>query len=171
MKHKTLSRLPLFIMFCALFAVLFGGRFFSLQGIQAQSNEATEKLLEEKIDSFFRKLSQSGTHFNPAFEELFREGNVSSKASSEAIENISKKYQELNNYDVGQYRSVEKVRSEMIGQDVFLMKYISKHDNAPVAWTFIFYRPPHSTGPQWNPIHVRFDTGLEAFAQPGSPWK
>lgn len=159
-------------MLSAVSVAFLGGKFFSSQGIRAQTTESAEKSLEEKVDSFFQKLSQPGNHFNSAFEELFREGMISSRASTEAVENISRKYQDLNSFEVGQLREAEKIGSEKIGKDVLMLRYLSKHDNAPVAWTFIFYRPPRSsaqTSSQWNTILIRFDTDLEAFSQYAIP--
>lgn len=175
--RKTYSGLSLFVMVFAVFLAFCGGRFFSPPGIQAQSSDVAEKSLEEKVELFFRKLNQPGTQFSSAFEELFRDGAVSSRATSDAVESISKKYQELNTFEIGQYHSLEKIGAEKIGQDVLLLKYISKHDNTPVAWTFVFYHPPRSgsstvqTGSQWKTIFVRFDTDFEAFSQYGVSWK
>ena len=137
--------------------------------VQAQLTDTSpEEQLDRRVESFFRDLEQSTVSPNTAFEELFRDGGTSPRTTSEAVENMSKKFAELNSSEIGRLHGAEKIGSQQVGKDVFLLKYLSKHDNAPVLWTFTFYRPPRigstsitsTSNTNWNVILVRFDTNL-----------
>ena len=128
---------------------------------------AIETSLDNRISTFFKDLN-SGNTSRPAFEELFRDGSVNSRTPSEAIDTMSTKYAELKNSDIGILHNLEKIDSKWIGKDLIVMRYLFKHENAPVIWYFTFYRSPRSAGSagitanqSWNAIMVRFDTSIE----------
>ena len=163
----------LFVICLAFVLAIFGSQSaFRFAFVQAQLTDTSlEEQLDRRVESFFRDLEQSTVQSNTAFEELFRDGSTSSRTTSEAVENMSKKFAELNSSEIGRLHSAEKIGTKTVGKDVILLKYLSKHDNAPVVWTFTFYRPPRIGSPSmtsmsntnWSVILVRFDTNLEGI--------
>ena len=79
---------------------------------------------------------------------------------------MSKKLMDLTSSEIGRIQDHEKINEKPVGKDVLLLKYLTKHDNAPVSWSFTFYRSPRAasspSGTGWSLIFVRFDTDLES---------
>ena len=177
---KKQSYIFLFVI-SAAFLVVFGNRFLPFpERIHAQLPPASteEASLDRRVEAFFRHLMQSSTSTatEAAFEEIFQDGSQVPRTSSEAVENMSKKFTDLSNSEIGRLHDHEKIGSKPIGKDVIVLKYLTKHDRAPVLWSFMFYRspPPRTTGTTstttppmsasntWNLILVRLDTDLES---------
>lgn len=163
-----------FLVILAVLLAVLGNRFsFPPDQVRAQAVETLpEEKLDRKIDSFFRNLEQSIVPTNTAFEDLFQEGPQTPRTSPEAVKNMSEKFTELNSSGfVGRIHGWEKIETKPIGKDVIILTYLSKHDIAPVKWSFTFYRPPSrsttppigitTTNADWNVIQVLFDTNLE----------
>lgn len=127
-----------------------------------------------RVESFFNELMSASTRNSTktAFEDLFfRDISPGTRASSpsESIETMSSAFFELRNSDVGIMHSSEYIDSKNIGNDLVLMRYLSKHENAPILWYFTFYRSQQRSGEvsspgqnsNWNLIQIRFDSNLE----------
>jgi len=169
---KKTSFLFLFVIL-AVFSVLLGSRFFPLsEQVRAQTTPTTaEERLDLRVGQFFRDL-QSNTPGGTVFADFFRDGSQVVRTASDAVETMSSRYTDLI-LDIGRLHDFEKIESQTFGNDVIVLRYISKHDNAPVLWSFRFYRPPRPTstatstppsspsGSTWNLILVRFDTNFE----------
>ena len=155
------SFLLLLIIF-ALFLAIFGNRFlFPPDEVRAQ--QPSDELLDRRVETFFNNLEQSSVSAAMAFENLFRDDGSStttSRTSLEAVEEMGKKFIDLTNSEIGRMQGRERISTKPVGKDVVLLKYLTKHDNAPVAWSFTFYRPPR-TNTGWSLIRVRFDTDPE----------
>ncbi len=164
----------LFLVILAVLLAVLGNRFsFPPDQAHAQAAETLpEEKLDRKIENFFHDLTQAIIPTNTVFEDLFQEGLQTPRTSPETVKNMSEKFAALNNSGVGQIHGCEKIESKQIGKDVIILKYLSKHDNAPVKWSFTFYRSPQRTGTStigmtpptnadWNVILVSFDTNLE----------
>ena len=177
---KKHSFLLLFVVFAVLSAVSGIQFWFPPEEVRAQSTGSTaEEFLERKVGIFFRDLEQpnlSTTSVVTAFEELFRDDSSTPRTSSEEVENMSKSFMELSDSGIGRFVSSEKIDSKSMGKDVIFLRYLAKHENAPVLWTFRFYSPPSprggstpaTTAPStssisgWNLNRVHFDTDLES---------
>jgi len=174
---KKQSYILLIVIFAA-FLLIFWNQFLPFpEGIHAQivSAGTEEPSLDQKVEIFFRSLGQSSTSTatKAAFEKIFQDGSSTPRTSSDAVENISTSFMELSNSDIGQLHDHEKIGSKPIGKDVILLKYLTKHDKAPILWSFTFYRSPRTgsttststpttSSSGWDLILVRFDTNLEA---------
>ena len=168
------SFLLLFVIIAA-FLVVFGNRFLPFpERIHAQLPPASteEASLDRRVEAFFSSLEQANTSTatETAFENLFQDGTQVSRTSSEALENMSSRFIELSSSsELARMLGSEKIGAKRVGRDVILLKYLTKHDNAPLLWSFTFYRPPSrttgsitSTPTTWNLILVRLDTDLES---------
>ena len=174
---KMKKKFYLFLcMLVAVYSALFGNWFLSPpERGYAQLTPPNTEELDQKVVTFFRVLEQAGGTTGTAFEEIFRDASLAPRTTSEAVENMSKRFQDLSNSEIGRLRDHEKIGpTKSVGKDVVLLKYLAKHENAPVVWTFTFYRPPArpgsvgstttpptTSGSGWNLILVRFDTNLE----------
>jgi len=168
----------LFLIIAVVFAVL-GNRFwFPTEQVRAQTTGLNTESQEQKVVAFFRDLEQPNimaVSVATAFDTLFRDGSQISRTSAEEVETMSKSYLGLSSPEVaGRLYDYEKLPSKPLGKDVIFLKYLSKHENAPVLWTFQFYRSPRvsSTGTStvtstvssagWILNSVRFDTEVES---------
>jgi hypothetical protein len=71
----------------------------------------------------------------------------------------------------GEYRQSERLSARLVGSDLAVLRYLYKCADYPVAWYFVFYRPPARSGmgadsaSPWRVISVRFDTELESLGR------
>ena len=176
---KYLFALLLFIIFVSLFVILGNQFWFPFEELRAQqspsSNTEELLLLDRKVETFFSELAQSSSPLTTAtvFEEIFRDGSSTQRVSSEAVDLMSRRFMELSSQEIGRLHVPEKIGTTPIGKDVILLRYLTKHDNAPLLWSFTFYRSPWSGSAisatttmypisNWNLIHIRFGTDLES---------
>ncbi|MCL2303812.1 MAG: hypothetical protein FWC43_08695 [Planctomycetaceae bacterium] len=162
---KKQSSIFLFVVFSIFLAIL-GNRFlvpFGQLRAQQSTVSSTEELLDRRVETFFRDLEQAGTlaKTTAVFEEIFQEDSSTPRTSTSAVDNMSTRFMELSSSEIGQLHGCEKIGAKPVGRDVILLKYLTKHDKAPVSWVFTFYRSPRSNS-TWNLILVRFDTNLES---------
>ena len=178
---KKHSFLLLLVVFAVLSAVLGFQYCFPPEEVCAQSTgSSVEEFLERKVGIFFRDLEQpniSTVSVATAFEELFRDDSSTSRTSSDEVESMSKSFMELSDSGIGRLYSSEKIDAKPVGKDVIFLRYLAKHENAPVLWTFQFYcyPSPRGTGSTttgtgtltsstsgWNLNRVHFDMDLES---------
>ena len=158
---------PLHRSFCGMGVVLIGILlvlpFFQLFPVGAQSpslnDGAGEHETDVKIRNFFDALARGSS--TSAFDELLRQSPYGSFDAGQASVELQKKVAEMS----GQYGGIlhyEKYDAKRIGEDVILTRYILKYDNAPIIWTFAFYRKPTKTtsNATWMFVQLHFDTDL-----------
>ena len=143
---------------------------FQFPPVGAQSQPLTSSLIdtgrEQEIDArirtFFETLARGSS--TSAFDELLRQSPFSNYEAGQASAELRKKTDELS-VQYGGMLNHEKCDFKRIGDDLVLTRYISKHENSPIIWTFAFYRKPAGatsiTNPNtWMFIQLHFDTDL-----------
>lgn len=118
--------------------------------------------LGDRVSLFFESLARDQT--SEAFGELLvastlagREDDLKQLVAQTA--ELAAKY--------GRYRGAEQIGARRVGQDLVLLRYLSKYEQCPVVWTFVFYRPPPipgTTPPEpdpWRIVSVQFHTEWE----------
>jgi hypothetical protein len=58
-------------------------------------------------------------------------------------------------------KPVERVKAQIVGNDLAILRYLYKFDQLPVVWHFSLYR----TNGKWVVVGVRFDHEYELLAQ------
>lgn len=126
------------------------------------SRDTTLTTLGDRVSLFFESLGRDQA--SEAFGELLvastladREDDL--KAVIAQTENLATKY--------GPYRGAEQIGARRVGQDLVLLRYLSKYEQCPVVWTFVFYRPPPLAGttpaePEtWRVVSMEFHSEWE----------
>jgi hypothetical protein len=129
---------------------------------QEPSPEVQQELdvLEGRIDSFFRSLTDKSLGPERALRELIGNGPL-----KERNDDISKLIDQALTLDqrFGLYTGHERVAVRAVGNDLVLLRFLYKGDRFPVVWYFAFYRPAAIGGVRrdWSLISVRFDAKVE----------
>lgn len=116
--------------------------------------ETLPSSVQEKIENFFQQLQKGETQ--PAFEKMIQ-GSLIGRNTAQ-IQNLVNQF----NNAVSLYGSVtgsEYVNTNMVGDSLCKTVYLSKNENHPLRWTFIFYK---STA-DWTLINIEFDDNIEVL--------
>ena len=128
------------------------------------SDTSREQEIDSRMKTFFETLARG--NFAPAFDELLRQSPFSNYETGQASAELREKIEKLST-QYGGMLSHEKLDFQRIGDDIVLTRYISKHENSPIIWTFAFYRKPAqttgltSTSATWMCVQLHFDTDLK----------
>lgn len=119
--------------------------------------------LDNTVQLFFDSLSKGNTE--KALTDLFRNspmafGNETMAETTEKTDAVWKQF--------GDYRGHDWIDTKTIGNDLVLVRYLTKFESHPVVWTFTFYRTPpqgmtSDLGYPWKVIGVRFDVNLDVL--------
>ena len=118
--------------------------------------------LSDRVSLFFEGLGREQTP--EAFRELLVDSSL--LGQEEALRQLVAQAAQLPT-KYGRYRGAEQVGAQSVGQDLVLLRYLGKHDQCPVVWTFVFYRPPPLAGAtpaepeKWRIVSIRFHTEWE----------
>ena len=133
----------------------------------AQSPSLTETGREYEADVKIRAFFDSLIRGNStAYDELLRQSPFGSSDAVQAVTELRNKVEELQT-QVGGILAYEKYDTKRVGEDVFLVRYILKYEQAPVIWTFTFYRKPalttsiSSPNSAWMFIQLNFDADIK----------
>lgn len=132
---------------------------------QEPSDPAIE-LLEGQLVTFFDALGRGEAP--KAFSELLLDSPLAKE--DQAIQSLVKGVGTLKDR-CGEYRTYERLSARLVGTDLAVFRYLYKCENYPVAWYFVFYRPPPRNGvgsegtSRWRVISVRFDTDMESLVR------
>ncbi|MCL4192519.1 MAG: hypothetical protein KJZ87_12375 [Thermoguttaceae bacterium] len=124
------------------------------------------ELLEGQVVTFFDALARGEAP--KAFSELLLDSPLAKE--DQAIQSLVKGVSTLKD-QCGEYRQYERLSARLVGTDLAVFRYLYKCENYPVAWYFVFYRPPPRNGvssestSRWRVISVRFDTDMELLAR------
>lgn len=139
--------------FCVTLAVLF----CSARGL-SQANPADEALLRDAIKRCDDFLAGLPSGVDQAYEALLKDSPLREKAKQEKVAADTKKLFAMDApYGKPRKEGIERVKTQLVGSDVALLRYLQKFENMPVVWYFTFYR----TGERWVLITVRFDHEYE----------
>lgn len=97
--------------------------------------------LGDRASLFFESLSLEKSP--EAFQELLA-GSALLKREDDLRQLVAQTAQLPTKY--GRYRGAEQIGARRAGQDLVLLRYLAKHDQCPVVWSFVFYRPPQPAG-------------------------
>ena len=133
----------------ALFLVitLFTGSIFA-------ETEALPGSLRSKIDVFFQDI-QDG-EVEAAYQKMVKGSLISEKAKQ--LQNlINQTHNAISIY--GSIGSYEQFSVSSINNFIIKAVYISKNENFPLRWLFVFYK----SSEEWVLIAVEFDDDIEAL--------
>ena len=105
------------------------------------------------IDTFFKKIKSDGT--DPAIDYLF---NTNKLFNNVAQINLLKIKLDSLQRSVGQYVGKELIAQKSAGTSLVFYSYLVKHDNQPIRFTFIFYKPKND----WVLYRFNYDDGMDA---------
>ena len=131
------------------------------QGTPADISRDQE--LEAKITAFFESLQQGG-NLAAAFDRLLVQSPLNSPAALPHQTDLRNRVSEMRE-QFGEILHWERYDSKPIGTDVMVVRYVLKHDQYPVIWTFAFYRKP-SPSPgvsnlnRWVVVGLQCDSNL-----------
>jgi len=126
------------------------------------SDTSREQEIDSRLKTFFETLARGNS--TSAFDELLRQSPFGTYEAGQASNELRKKIDDLS-VQYGGMLNHEKNDFKRIGDDIVLTRYISKHENSPIIWTFAFYRKPAlttsitNTNP-WMFVQLHFDTDL-----------
>ena len=148
-------RLPVFLGIAFLAAVSFGQE-------TGTPRDPILTSLGDRVSLFFESLSLEKSP--EAFQELLA-GSALLNREDDLRQLVAQTAQLPTKY--GRYRGAEQIGARRVGQDLVLLRYLGKHDQCPVVWTFVFYRPPPPAGktpaePEaWRIVSIDFHTEWE----------
>jgi len=123
-----------------------------------------EQELDTKISAFFTAFMRGNTE--SAFQELLWQSPFGSASAGSALVDLRNKAEETKT-EFGDIYRWEKFETKRFGEDVVMVRYVLKHEQYPVLWTFVFYRKPSSTTSMtmtnpnaWVLVQLRFDTDI-----------
>lgn len=135
-------------------------------GLAQEPSDPAIELLEGQVVTFFDALGRGEAA--RAFSELLLNSPLAKQ--DQAIQSLVNDIGILKDR-CGEYRECERLSARLVGTDLAVFRYLYKCENYPVAWYFVFYRPPLRNGvgsdstSRWRVISVRFDTDLESLAR------
>jgi hypothetical protein len=120
-------------------------------------------VLEEKIDRFFKQLTDKSVGPEFAVREIIANGPLKERTDDTArlIEQaliLEKRY--------GSYTGHEAVSTKVVGKDLVFFRYLYKGEKFPVVWYFTFYRTATASiaiKREWTLIALRFDSKIEGL--------
>lgn len=148
-------RLPVFLGIAFLATVSFGQE-------TGAPRDPVLTSLGDRVSLFFESFSLEKTP--EAFQELLA-GSALLGREDDLRQLVAQTAQLPTKY--GRYRGTEQIGARRVGQDLVLLRYLGKHDQCPVVWTFVFYRPPPPAGttpaePEaWRIVSIDFHTEWE----------
>jgi len=118
--------------------------------------------LNNRLNAFFATIMEGDTE--SAFQEIMR--NSPAMQIGRIRDGIARMPNQvaMAKMESGNLCGWEKIETIQIGESVFEILYIAKHERIPLFWTFFFYRTP-STAPSidpntWVVTGMRFGTEL-----------
>jgi len=129
---------------------------------QPPGDNGREQEVDAKIRAFFDALSRGNSI--AAFDELLRQSPFGSADAVQAQRELRNKVDELS-IQFGVILNYEECDTKRIGKDIIVARYILKYENAPVIWSFAFYRKPVASTSitntnAWTFVQLHFDTDL-----------
>jgi hypothetical protein len=104
------------------------------------------------IDTFFKKYKDGGT--SPAIDYLF--GTNKLFTDTVQIAGLKGKLDALRQ-SIGKYLGKEIIAQRSASPSLFFYSYLVKHENQPVRFTFIFYKPQND----WVLYRFKYDDQLD----------
>ena len=139
--------------------------FLPFRPVGAQSQPPTDTSREQEIDAKIKSFFEILARGNPslAFDGLLSQSPYSTLDAGQASTELRSTVDELSTR-LGGILNYERYDTQRIGDDIILTRYVLKYENAPVVWTFAFYRKPALSpsvpSNSWMFVQVHFDTDL-----------
>jgi hypothetical protein len=105
------------------------------------------------IDTFFKKYKDDGT--SPAIDFLFGTNKLFTDTAQVAL--LKGKLDALRQ-SIGKYLGKEMIAQRSASPSLFFYSYLVKHENQPVRFTFMFYKPQND----WVLYRFKYDDQLDA---------
>lgn len=124
---------------------------------------AEVKILEERVDDFFRSLTTKSLGGpERAVRQIVDNGPL-----KERNDDISKLIEQALTLDqkYGPYTGHQRVQVKAVGGDLIFLRYLYKGEKFPVVWCFTFYRAAAVSGisREWTLIALKFDAKVETL--------
>jgi hypothetical protein len=114
--------------------------------------------LQDPIDRCEKFLTNlTANNVEQSYEALLKESPLRGGKLDKVTENTKKLFALDAPYGKPSKKGIERVKTQPVGDDLVLLRYLQKFENLPVVWYFTFYR----TGGRWVLITVRFDHEYE----------
>ena len=120
----------------------------------AQVVKATDPALQKIIDTFFKKYESSP---GDAVDYIFVT-NKSLRASNLQQINTLKEKLTATTSVIGAFNGAERIMSKKATSSFIFFSYLAKHENEPLRFTFIFYKPKD----EWELYRFKFDDSVDA---------
>ena len=117
----------------------------------AINSDNSDPALKEIINTFFKKYSNSPSE---AIDYIFKSNK--SFTPQQASE-LKDKFRDAS-LKIGLFNGFEPITTKNTTSSFVLFSYLVKHDNQPIRFTFIFYKPKND----WMLYKFKFDDSLDA---------
>jgi len=138
-----------------LVALMSGCFFFAKAQTPAKPTDATAvapKGAMSLVDSFFKKYKEDGTA--AAIDYLFGTNKLFDNNAGVGVLKI--KLDSLRQ-TIGLYTGKDLITQKNAGTGLYLYSYLVKHENSPLRFTFIFYKPKND----WVLYRFKYDDQLD----------
>jgi hypothetical protein len=157
-QHKVIAmrRVAFLVMLIVCIFPLFGqgtNDSNSLQSIKLPDSDKAR--ITTKCNDFFNAIIKE--NYKDAFTNLLVGSTIGEK--KEQITNLIDQTKRANEI-YGMMKSYEYVSSDVIGQSLIRVRYLSLHSEYPMRWLFTFYKSPDKG---WVTINVKFDDVTDLF--------
>ena len=113
-----------------------------------QELDCIEQELHTRINTFFTAIMEGNTEL--AFREILKQSPLTVGRPAIAIAGMPSQL-EMQKKDVGNIYGWDKYEAKRIGENVIAIQYITKHEQFPLFWVFVFYRTPSSSSDMSDP--------------------
>jgi hypothetical protein len=138
-----------------LVALMSGSFFFANAQTAAKSTEtvaAAPKGAMSLVDSFFKKYKEDGTA--AAIDYVFGTNKLFDNNAGIGVLKI--KLDSLR-HTIGLYTGKDLIVQKNAGNGLYLYSFLVKHENSPLRFTFIFYKPKND----WVLYRFKYDDQLD----------
>ena len=146
-----------------LITILCVGYLHFRTNVAAQMSPVTETDAQSRIRAFFDTLTSQPVSTD-AYQSAYQKMLPGSPPQDIGVivQMTEELFKERNRW---QYELLD---TKPVGNDLMLIRYLTKSETHPVIWYFTFYRSPFGTR-TWNCIGIRFDTNLDSLFQESWP--